>query len=105
MCEFCKNYNFARAKAEVIENDANIYLSLCNSKFPKEQQFKYCPVCGDDLNKTKTQYDRIRNMSVEEMAEFMGDVYKQGYIDDLHDMPCVENKEIKKWIESEVDTE
>ena len=55
------------------------------------------------IDRIQTNYDRIRNMSVEELAEFMGDVYKQGYIDNLHDMPCVENKDIKLYLESEVE--
>lgn len=99
MCEFCKNYNFARAKAEVIENDANIYLSLCNSKFPKEQQFKYCPVCGANLNENKINYDRIRNMSVEELAEFMTYI-DNGWVTEIGREICKEKN--LKWLESEV---
>ena len=73
-------------------------------KFSNDTVTSYC-VESPCEHERLTNYDRIRNMSVEEMAEFMGDVYKQGYIDNLHDMPCVENKEIKQWLESEVDTE
>lgn len=94
MCEFCKNYNFARAKAEVIENDANIYLSLCNSKFPKEQQFKYCPVCGANLNENKINYDRIRNMSVEEFAKWIIMIVR------LYGGKTPAN--VKQWLEAEV---
>lgn len=50
MCDFCKNYDFTRVKAEVNGKKANISLALCNTKFSEEEQFKFCPVCGENLN-------------------------------------------------------
>lgn len=56
-----------------------------------------------------TNYERIKNMSVEEMADFLCGVY-----DDEEDaakficgivIPCYNEDDIKQWLESEVETE
>lgn len=53
-----------------------------------------------------TNYDRIKNMSVEEMADFLCGVY-----DDEEDgakficgivIPCYNEDDIKQWLETEV---
>ena len=51
MCEFCENFDFAMAKVEVTKYGANILLALCNTRFDKEEQFNFCPVCGRDMRK------------------------------------------------------
>ena len=65
----------------------------------------------------QTNYDRIRNMSVEELAEILGEMGKQ--LENCDGCPaelfCTENYVklqckncndlILKWLESEVDTE
>ncbi len=48
-CPFCEKYDFSRSKIEVDEDGANIALAICNTKFTKEEQFKYCPACGKKL--------------------------------------------------------
>lgn len=53
-CKFCENFNFSNARVRVDEDGAIIELALCNTKFPKEEQFNFCPVCGRDLRKTET---------------------------------------------------
>ena len=50
-CKFCKTYDFAIARTRVDEDGAVIETALCNTKFPKEEQFNFCPVCGRDLRK------------------------------------------------------
>ena len=45
-----------------------------------------------------TNYDRIRNMSVEEMAEFLRNFVTEA----LTNPKCIV---VEKWLESEVDTE
>ena len=50
-CNFCEKFDFATAKTEVTKYGANILLALCNTKFLKEEQFNFCPVCGKDLRK------------------------------------------------------
>ena len=47
MCEFCKKFDFNNAKVEVDKYGARIHLALGMTKIPKEEQFKYCPVCGE----------------------------------------------------------
>ena len=49
MCEFCEKFDFSTAKPEISGNFAHIVMALCNTRFPKEQQFNYCPVCGESL--------------------------------------------------------
>ncbi len=49
-CIFCKNFDFSSVSATVISGIPRIELTICNSKFPKEKQFKYCPECGRYLN-------------------------------------------------------
>lgn len=50
-CEFCSKFDFATARTEINGNFANINLAICNTKFPKEKQFNFCPVCGSGLRK------------------------------------------------------
>ena len=59
------------------------------------------------FEKPKTNYDRIRNMSIEGMAEFMKGLVVTGACNDFgipHQRKCNGNcKEcIKQWLESEV---
>lgn len=46
-CDFCKVYDFAGVSATI---DHGKYPHICtasgNTRYPKEEQFKYCPVCG-----------------------------------------------------------
>ncbi len=49
-----------------------------------------------------TNFERIKEMSVEGLAEIINDIYKQGYIDCLHDEQCVEAKEIINYLKSEI---
>lgn len=75
---------------------------VCGRDIPEDSH--YCIMCGyKQPPKKQRQIDRIRNMSVEELAEFIGDVYKEGYIDCMHGVGCVEKKEIRAYLESEVD--
>ena len=48
-CDFCKKFDFAGARAEVDKYGAHISLAICNTKFPDEEQFKFCPMCGRKL--------------------------------------------------------
>lgn len=47
MCEFCKIWDWGEASA-AIENGkyAHIYLANGLCRFPVNEQFAYCPVCG-----------------------------------------------------------
>ena len=64
-----------------------------------------------------TNYDRIRNMSVEELAEFICGIYDYEYDSPVYNevesgkhicgdfIPDFDEDKIKQWLESEVDTE
>lgn len=48
-CDFCKKFDFSGARAEVNKYGAHISLAICNTKFPNEERFKFCPMCGRRL--------------------------------------------------------
>ena len=48
-CDFCKKFDFAGARAEVNKYGAHISIAICNTKFPDDERFKFCPVCGRRL--------------------------------------------------------
>ena len=48
-CDFCQKFDFAGARAEVNKYGAHISLAICNTKFPYEERFKFCPMCGRRL--------------------------------------------------------
>ena len=48
-CDFCKKFDFAGARAEVNKYGAHIRVAICNTRFPDEEQFKFCPMCGRKL--------------------------------------------------------
>ena len=79
----------------------------CGRVIPEGSQ--YCVICGNKVRGKQTNYDRIRNMSVEELAEFM---QKCGwdfppYCDyqkatrGICDQNCL--KCAKQWLEQEVE--
>ena len=48
-CKFCSQFDFNKARITIDKYGAKIELAICNTKFPKEEQFNFCPVCGRDL--------------------------------------------------------
>lgn len=50
-CGFCGKFNFGDARAEVYRHGANIVLASALTKFPVEEQFNFCPVCGRRVKK------------------------------------------------------
>lgn len=54
ICEFCSKFDFSTAATEIRGDFANIILALCNTRFSKEQQFNFCPVCGRKLMEENT---------------------------------------------------
>ena len=77
---------------------------ICGRDIPEGSQ--YCVICGKVPSKVQTNYDRIRNMTVEEMADYFNGIF------DCSNCPndmflCagkgnVCTKYIKQWLESEV---
>ena len=74
----------------------------CGKIIPEGRQV--CFICGKEKQKKQTNYDRIRNMSVEEMAKFLMhievDVYNQRIIEGKI---LFTDKDFYEWLESEVD--
>ena len=54
-CIFCKNFDFGsvRANVEIYQHSiqANIVHAGGSSRFPKSEQFNFCPVCEEELRK------------------------------------------------------
>ena len=81
----------------------------CGRVIPEGSQ--YCVICGNKVKGKQTNYDRIRGMSVEELAEFMQQCGWDfpPYCDyqkatrGICDQKCLECA--KQYLESEVDTE
>lgn len=45
-CDFCRAFDFSSASTEVNHGFAHILNALCNTQYPRHQQFNFCPVCG-----------------------------------------------------------
>lgn len=86
-CEFCKRFDFSTAKIEVDKYSARILLALCNTKFDKDEQFNFCPKCGQKLSKENCKhfvqmvsdnYDVLHNPNVKERYHTLyQEVYNQ----------------------------
>jgi predicted nucleic acid-binding Zn ribbon protein len=77
----------------------------CGREIPEGLQ--YCLICGYEVKGKQRQIDRIRNMSVEEMAEWFYSIANVKYGCWLP-ISCLDSDCkvcIKKWLESEVDSE
>ena len=48
-CSFCEKFDFSRARPSVDEDGAKIEIAICNTHFPIEEQFNYCPICSRKL--------------------------------------------------------
>ena len=80
----------------------------CGEVIPEGRQ--YCFNCGNEANKFKpkkqTNYDRIRNMSAAEMAEFVSQIDDNGCDfckGNCAEMSCKDG--FLNWLESEVQGE
>lgn len=62
-CDFCRNFDFSKAEIIKTKDSANIALTICNTKTPKEKQFKYCPECGRDLTGAAKKIERLENVN------------------------------------------
>lgn len=64
-CDFCKRFDFSTAKIEVDKYNARILLALCNTKFDTEEQFVFCPKCGE----------KVKEESLKPRLEFEKDTF------------------------------
>lgn len=51
MCEFCRKFDFGSAKAETDRYGARLCVAGGWGRFPENEQFNFCPVCGEGLRK------------------------------------------------------
>jgi predicted nucleic acid-binding Zn ribbon protein len=75
----------------------------CGQVIPEGSQ--YCVICGYKAKHKKTNYDRIRNMSVEELAEFIHFITPSIAVKLNGEYVSNEIEYIKQYLESECDTE
>ena len=76
---------------------------ICGRDIPEGSQV--CVICGKVGKGKMTNYDRIRNMSVEELASFINErspcsCCKKHNEQTCHNIFCKQG--IKQWLESEV---
>ena len=86
----------------------------CGREIPEGSQ--YCVICGQKPKQKQRQIDRIRNMSVDELAKWLAmhiDHYKAPYevkeiyanaIDNKTGKGVIWIEAFKRYLESEVDT-
>ena len=49
MCKFCKDFDFGTIRCEIDKYGAHMVMAGGSNRYPKEQQFKFCPECGRRL--------------------------------------------------------
>lgn len=52
-CEWCKKADLGNFSAKYDKHSANIHLASGSYRFPKDEQFKFCPNCGKPLTAAK----------------------------------------------------
>lgn len=75
----------------------------CGRDIP--EGYQYCIICGTKKQVPKRQIDRIREMNVEELAEFLHGITTSIAIKLNGVYVSNEIEYIKQYLESEVDTE
>lgn len=80
---------------------------ICGREIPEGRQ--YCVICGEVGKKKKTNYDRIRNMSLEQMAYILEAppcckcrLYKYAG-QTCENTACTQG--VRQWLEMEVEEE
>jgi hypothetical protein len=77
----------------------------CGREIPEGLQ--YCLICGYETKGKQRQIDRIRNMSVEELAEFLYTINNCAGLKckmcPLNPTNCMCVNGIKEWLETEVE--
>lgn len=71
MCEFCEKADFSSYSARVDKYGASIYLAVGSGRFEKDEQFKFCPECGEGLHGCKRNI--IENMTIDKLDRLIGE--------------------------------
>ena len=57
MCRYCATYDFTKTGFRApLDEASSIYLCLANSTAPKEDRFRFCPMCGEQI-----KYEEMTN--------------------------------------------
>ena len=55
MCEFCKVYDFSSVGIDMSHIRPMLYFCTGRNTAPEEEQFTFCPRCGESLTNIKTE--------------------------------------------------
>ena len=50
-CEFCKQFDFGSASPKIDKFGAEIIMASGSYRFPINEQFNFCPICGKFIKK------------------------------------------------------
>ena len=100
-----------RREIKLVKSENAERCVCCGQVIPEGRQV--CVICGYKADKKKTNYDRIRNMSVEELAKLINVIAVHCYGDNCKGCPIYDDigvcncntENLKQWLETEVDTE
>lgn len=79
-CEFCDKADFSKYGIGIEENSVHICLAAGNCRFPNDEQFAFCPVCGAPLGESKPlTLDELRERDGRPVwVEFIGEWAEYG---------------------------
>lgn len=64
MCDFCKNFDWGGASAKTDEGyESRVTLALGSYRFPVNEQFTFCPVCG------RPNQNKVQELNIETLRE------------------------------------
>lgn len=49
MCKFCESFDFSSAKCVIDKYGASISMAGGSYRFPVNEWFNYCPICGEKI--------------------------------------------------------
>lgn len=55
MCDFCNKFDFGSASIDVDKYGARVKLALAAYRYPREEQFNFCPKCGKSRGVIETE--------------------------------------------------
>ena len=55
MCEFCSSFDFDTAAIRMEYGHVGISFAGGNTRFPEEEQFRFCPMCGESVKRIKAK--------------------------------------------------
>lgn len=50
-CEFCKKFDFSSVTTRIDKYGAGIHMAGGSYRFPVNEWFNYCPICGEKIKK------------------------------------------------------